>query len=354
MSGSAVPGTRSADIQRFPAIEALPADAGGLWTGGEGVFATRAWWRVVETAGLPPGAAPVYLLCRLGGRPVALFPLLRSASGAWSSLTTPYSCLYTPLLAAGLTAPERSAVFAAFAGALRGSVRLDTLPAEWPDLPALIAACRRAGRVPLRFDHFGNWHEPVAGLDWPAYLAARPGALRETIRRRLRRAERQPEAAFRLIDSPAGLDDGIAAFEAIYARSWKEPEPFPAFNATLMRALAPLGQLRLGIWSIGGTGVATQLWVVEHGRATVLKLAHDEAFKAHSPGTVLSALMLRHILTHDRPAEIDYGRGDDDYKQGWARQRRQRIELLVVNPWRPAGMAAMVRHALGRMLRRGG
>jgi CelD/BcsL family acetyltransferase involved in cellulose biosynthesis len=66
----------------------------------------------------------------------------------------------------------------------------------------------------------------------------------------------------------------------VYRRSWKEPEPFPDFNAALMRALAPLGMLRLGVLHVGETAAAAQLWVVEKHRATVLKLAHDEAFKA--------------------------------------------------------------------------
>ncbi len=106
--------------------------------------------------------------------------------------------------------------------------------------------------------------------------------------------------------------------------------------------------LRFGLWSIGGQPVAVQIWVVTAGRATVLKLAHDEAFKAHSPGTVLTALMLRHLLDQEHVTEIDFGRGDDAYKKDWAAQRRQRIGLLLVNPWRPSGMAALLRHAAGR------
>ena len=167
----------------------------------------------------------------------------------------------------------------------------------------------------------------MTGLDWTAYLHARPGALRETIRRRLRRAERLAEARFVLATTPREVEDGIPAFEDIYARSWKEPEPFPRFNAALMRATALTATARLGLWFVGETPVATQFWVVEQGRATVLKLAHDEAFKAHSPGTVLSAMMLRHLLDRERVTEIDYGRGDDPYKQGWAQQRRQRVGL---------------------------
>jgi hypothetical protein len=170
----------------------------------------------------------------------------------------------------------------------------------------------------LRFDHFGNWHEDVAGLDWAGYLARRPGALRETIRRRLRRAEKLPAARFSLLSQPADMDEAAEVFEAVYARSWKEPEPFPRFNVALMRVMAAAGLLRFGAWWVGATPVAVQVWVQEHGHATVLKLAHDEAFKAHSPGTVLTALMLRHLLDQEHVTEIDFGRGDDDYKQGCA------------------------------------
>ena len=81
--------------------------------------------------------------------------------------------------------------------------------------------------MPLPYDHFGNWYEPVADRSWDDYAAARPGALRQTIRRRLRRAERDPSIAVDVIDGPTGLEAGITAYEEVYARSWKKPEPFP-------------------------------------------------------------------------------------------------------------------------------
>ena len=80
----------------------------------------------------------------------------------------------------------------------------------------------------------------------------------------------------------------------------------------------------------------------------MLKLAHDEAFQADSPGTVLTALMLRRLLDEHGLAAIDFGRGDDAYKSGWARQRRQRIGLVLVNPRRPAGLGFLARHRLGQ------
>jgi CelD/BcsL family acetyltransferase involved in cellulose biosynthesis len=299
---------------------------------------------------MPAGAKASFVAIRSAGAIVALLPMVLAA-GRLGSLTTPYTCEYTPLFAAGLGQAARIEAMATFGTFCRayGVVRPDALPAEWEGWADLEAGIRQAGLQALRFAHFGNWHEDVAGLDWAAYMLGRSGALRETIRRRLRRAERLPDARFDLLTEPAQMDGGMAAFESVYRRSWKDTEPFPAFNAAFIRAMSASGWLRLGVWSIGGEPVAVQFWVVKDGRAIVLKLAHDEAFKAHSPGTVLTALMLRHMLDREHVAEIDFGRGDDAYKQGWATQRRQRVGLLLVNPWRIAGLAEILRHAAGRV-----
>ena len=336
----------------YPTTEALPAAAETLFAGNPGLFASRAWWRTVLADGMPPETQACFALASIDDRPVGLFPLRQPEHGsALDSLTTLYTCRYAPLLHPALDADATARVFSAFASFCRGwaLTRLDALDADWPGLPACMQAARATGLLPLRFEHFGNWHESVGGLGWTGYLATRPGALRETIRRRLRRAARRSDATLTVHAAPATVEEGIAAFEHVYARSWKEPEPFPRFNAGLMRATAAEGTLRLGIWRIGGAPVAAQLWILEGGTATVLKLAHDEAFKAESPGTVLTALMLQRLLDQEAATEIDFGRGDDDYKQGWVRQRRQFVGLVLANPRRPAGLAFLTRHAAGRV-----
>ena len=333
-------GMRSASVEIVRSADRLP-DA--LFGAGDSFFSTKDWWRTVLSDATPPGAEPSFVVCRAGPS-TGLFPMLGR-----DSFTTPYTCLYAPSIVG-----DARAVCAVFARYCRrhAVARLDALPAEWPHLPALMRGAADAGLAVRRFDHFGNWHEDVAGLDWNGYLAHRPGALRETVRRRLRRAERLPEAEFTLTDGTEGLDAAIAAFEAVYAKSWKEPEPFPRFNAALMRTAAGRGILRLGLWSLAGQPIAAQFWIVEHGQATVLKLAHDEAFKAHSPGTILTATMLRHLLDTEHVEAIDFGRGDDAYKRDWAAARRQRIGLLLTNPWRPTGLLALLRHDIGRLARR--
>ncbi len=325
---------------------ALPPEAAAL-LGTGGFFSSAAWWRTVWEAGIPPGARPLVAL-HADGPATVLFPLLRHDGGRLEALTNPYTCLYQP--AAGATA-DLHAAGRALAGLGQGSafLRLDALDPEWSGLAPLLAGARAGGLVPLRFNHFGNWHEALAGRDWRGYLAARPGALRETVRRRLRDAERDATLTFAVAATPAAVEAGIAEYEAVYARSWKEPEPFPRFNAVLMRHAAASGWLRLGLLRREGEAIAVQLWILHGGVAAVLKLAHDEAFKPLSPGTVLTAWMLRRLITEDGAAEIDFGRGDDPYKQLWTSARRQRVGVVLANPWHPGGAAMLLRHGAGRL-----
>jgi hypothetical protein len=345
----------------FDDLETLPADCAGLFAAGacRSFYLGRPWFAAVLAEAMPAGARPLFLLCRpdpgkTASGPGVLFPLRTLAGGArLEALSTPYSCLYQPLAAPQTTPVEFRAAGQALAGFCRGwsTVRLDALDGGWAGLPPLLAGARAAGLLALRFDHFGNWYEEMAGRSWAEYLAARPGALRETIRRRLGQAERDPRVTLEVITCATGLEAGIAAYEAVYALSWKQQEPFPRFSAALMRAAAAEGALRLGLLRLDGRPVAAQYWVVAGGTATVLKLAHDEAARARSPGTVLTAAMIRFLLENERIMELDFGRGDDAYKSLWATRRRQRIGVVLANPRRPGGLLALGRHRLAHPVR---
>jgi CelD/BcsL family acetyltransferase involved in cellulose biosynthesis len=335
-----------------PDLDLLPAECAELFAAAaDNFFATAAWWRSMLAAGMPDGAEACFLLCTDEEPPVAIFPLQRLDGGrALQSLTNPYTCLWQPLFAIGLDAAAVCRAGEALGRFCRGwpVVRLEALAEDFPPLEPLLAGVRRQGLLAGRYLHFGNWYEPVGGRSWEQYLAARPGALRETIRRKLRRAQ----ATLQIVAAPDAAEAGVAAYEEIYARSWKVPEPFPRFNAEMMRQAAAQGALRLGLLHAHGRAVAAQIWIVLAGRATVLKLAHDEADKALSPGTVLTALMLRELIDREHVTELDFGRGDDAYKRLWVTQRQQRIGVMLINPLRPRGLMALARQWFGAARRR--
>src|SRR5207248_839991 len=174
-------------------------------------------------------------------------------------------------------------------------VQLDCIPADWPALEAFEAGIRAAGLVVRRFRQFGNWYEPVFGKSWDEYLASRPGNLRELLRRRQRNMAAL-DISFEIIRREKDVARGIVAYETIYDRSWKPAEPFPRFNPELMRLAARLGLLRLGLCWRNQKPIAAQFWVVAHGNAIVMKLAHDETERSLSPGTLLTATMIEHLL----------------------------------------------------------
>jgi len=314
--------------------------------GGRDFFASRLWCETVLAHALPRGACP--LLAVAG--PVAL-PLLWE-EGRLRSLVTPYSLEWRPLRGPGAIPAALRAAGLGLAGLLRARppTRLDALDAGDAAMGPLLDGLRAGGLVSAVFRHFGNWRHPIAG-GWENYLGTRPPALRTTIRRKLARAAR--EAALTVDEAPGpALERGIAAYAAVRARSWKPQEPFPDFDAALLRETAAEGLLRLGVLWRGATPIAAQYWVLGGGCARLLKLVHDEAARDASPGTALTAMMIRRLIEHDGATELDLGRGDDPYKQLWASERHQRMGVMLTDPWHPAGLVELARQAAGRVRRR--
>lgn len=319
-------------------------------------FAGRLWYDTLIAHALPLGAEPLLAVC--GPDAAALLPLLRHADGRLSSLATVYSLEWRPLSAPGVDAAtlRDGARGLGRLLRLRPPLRLDTLDPAAVGLSAFLSGLQAAGLMLLRFDHFGSWHEVLPSeVGWQGYLSGRPPALRTTIRRKVARCER--DMRFDLLRAPGpALEAGIAAYQDIRARSWKPHEPFPEFDAALMRAAAAAGVLRLGVLHDrrDDRPVAAQYWVLDKGgaRASLLKLAHAEESRAASPGTALTALLIRGLLEEDAVRELDFGCGDDPYKQLWVATRRQRIGIVVVDPLHPQGLAAAARHLAGGVVRR--
>lgn len=331
------------------------AEAGPEWEAlfdaGPGFQSRRAWFEALVEAALPAGARPLVWMVRDGARPLLLLPMLAGPGRRLTGLATFYTTLFQPLAVPGATEAELRAAGAVVGRACRAwpVATLDALDAGWHGLAPLLDGLRAGGMAPRRFEHFGNWHQPVDG--WESYLAGRPGSLRETIRRKTRACDRDPGVGIELVQGGDALPRALAAYEEVYARSWKEPEPAPGFNAALLPRAAAAGVLRMGVMRAGGQAAAAQYWILAGGVATVLKLAHDDARRSLSPGTVLTAHMIRALIA-EGARELDFGRGDDAYKQLWAGQRRQRVGMMLANPWRAGGIAALLRHDAGTMLQR--
>jgi hypothetical protein len=217
-------------------------------------------------------------------------------------------------------------------------IRLLELDLSGEHYAALVRALRRAGFLVECTSGAGTWFEKTGGMSFNDYLAERPSQLASTWRRKRRSLAATGRLSAAFVSEPAGIEAAISDYQTVYAASWKTSEAFPRFMPALIRVAAALGALRMGIYYLDGLPAAAQFWIVWLGRAVIYKLAHDSRLDRLSLGTLLTMEMVERVLEHDRPEEINFGRGDDPYKRLWLPRRRQRWGITAANPRTARGL----------------
>lgn len=276
-----------------------------------------------------------------GGRILALAGYRTNEGRFWHSLTGIYSVEYGPLLhpldaqAADLIGALARHLLSPEAGIDQLEIRF--LKDDDPLATALDAALQAAGGFAERFFQYDNWHTRLDGHSYASFLAERPSRLRNTLKRRSRQIADDPDYRVEIVTDPT--PDHLAAYAQVYRKSWKGEEAAPGLIDAICRKAADYGGLRLGLLHHQETPVAAQIWLVAHGRALIYKLAYDETFKAASPGTVLSGRLFAHAIDQDRVTLIDYGVGNEAYKQDWMTERARVFGVRIFN--RASGRARM-------------
>ena len=323
------------EVELFDSLDSAAADSGGALDRPPSLFDRLGWFRLVADHCPPPGRL---LVARAGGGDRAAAWLFLAEQGGRAEA---WRCWYS--LRFGLVGDAEGGE--AIAKALRKRLsRLEIAPIEDPE--PLAIAFRRAGWAAFVGPATISWRIDTTGQDFEAYWATRPGKLRNTAQRKAKAAKLDIEI-HRAFD-PAGW----AAYEEVYAASWKPEEGSPAFLRALAEQEGQAGRLRLGIARKDGRPLAAQLWTIEDGTAWIHKLAYREDSKALSPGTVLSMAMFRSALDEDRVSRIDYGTGDDGYKRDWMAERATLWRLEAFNLASPRGLAGAARAGLSALVRR--
>ena len=296
------------------------------------------WWQ-----GLAEHCALVPLIAVASdGDERAVLPLQRTPSGL-SALANWYNFTWRPLVT-----PDGGALLSALLCDLAGKtarLTLSPLPDENGETVQLEAALRAAGWTTFRSQCDVNHVLPVNGRSYAEFLAGRPGQVRTTLKRKANKVTVTLETEFN--------SSSWAAYQAIYAESWKPGEGSPAFLRAFAQAEGAAGRLRLGLAYADGIPVAAQFWTVESGVAYIHKLAHTEGSKPLSPGTTLSAALFEHVIDRDNVDLVDFGTGDDGYKRDWMEVVRPRYLLDCYRPGNPQNWPAIIRQRLRRMAARG-
>ena len=316
------------------------------------VFETEAWFANLLAHGFEQ-APHQHRIVPLNDSGACLHLMQQTSGAPLASLANYYSCLYGPVGMAGGVHGFASVDWQAVAQLLRQSpgsavVQLQPLDADSAWLAALQEGLRAAGYWTDRFFCSGNWYQPVPEGGFGAYWQQRPSALRHSMERGRRRLDKA--GAWRIdiqTDVSAGLEQALAAYQTVYAQSWKAPEPCPDFMPELIRTAAREGWLRLGVLWLDEQPLAAQVWLVYGGKANIYKLAYARGAEKFSAGTVLTQALMAHAMDVDQVQEVDYLSGDDAYKADWMALRRERVGLVAFDRRRLRGLLAAGRHFAG-------
>ena len=310
----------------------LPASVDQLFASAEkeSIFFSRPWFENLLENGLEENQA-LLLACVLDGeKVVALLPLTQSDADHGYPLKHLYSSLYTLLLGAD----RQQQILACLIDGLRQlplhSLQLDPIAEDDRNLQLLQQAMESSGYSCHRYFRFYNWIHRTGGQSFADYMQARPSRVRNTVNRKRRKLEREHGYQIRLF-TEGQVEEALADYRVVYNASWKANEVFEPFIDGLAKRFSAAGWLRLAILYIHEQPVAAQFWFVAHGKASIFKLAYDEAWKRYSPGSILIAYLMKQVIDCDKVQEIDFLTGNDAYKQDWMSERRQRWRLSCID-----------------------
>ena len=315
----------------YSSLDELPDSADALFAQAskDSIFFSRPWFENLIRSN-PDSCRTILLACVVeDGNVLAILPLEKRSGEHWYALTNLYSSLYTLLL--DVRRPQEVAKCLA-QGLVKlkfSLLRLDPVAEDDRNLRYFQQAMESLGISCHRKFRFYNWIHRTRGQSFTEYMQARPAKVRNTIARKTRKLEREHGYTIRLF-SDGDVQNALEDYGTVYNKSWKANELYGDFIEGLASRLAGQGWLRLAILYIEGKAAAAQFWFVVHGRASIFKLAYDEAWKHYSPGTILTCYLMEHVIDNDRISEIDFLTGNDSYKQDWMSERRERCSLSFI------------------------
>lgn len=182
--------------------------------------------------------------------------------------------------------------------------------------------------------------------DFSCYLQARPSRLRNTIKRKERKLERNETATLEIVSDQKQLPSAIQDYEYVYASSWKRSEPFPKFIDGLMDLAIAKKWLLVGQLKIDNVAIASQIWLVANGAAYIYKLSYNPKYSEYSPGTLLTAAMFEHVIDKEKVTHIDFLLGNDQFKKDWMNRSSGIYGILFPNPKTLVGLALVIKNSI--------
>lgn len=311
---------------QLPAGVDLLFELGGI----ESMFLTREWFETLYTAAFEDNQTFI-LACVVDKESViALLPLVSEDNKNWNSFKHRYTAFYSLLLVQENQTETLEWLVKGLNQMPVQSLALSPVDENDRNLIILKQAMEKSGYEYHQHFFFYNWIHRTKGQSFEVYMEGRPKQLRNTLARKQRKLDREHQYSIRMFKGDE-VKAGLKGYHSAYSASWKAHEQYETLLDSTAINLSSPDWTRLAVLTIDGQPAAAQLWFVVQGKASIFRLAYNQEWKHYSPGTILTAYLLRYVIDIDKVVEIDFLTGNDAYKQDWMSERRQRWRVLFVN-----------------------
>ena len=294
-----------------------------------------AWWQAFGTE----SRLHVLLVLRKD-RLAAALPLMWRTPNTLSTLTNSWVDRSGLLLQPG----DDEALEFLVQSLVTGPVRWDSLLLEQRPADSLLservpALLRSQGMLVGCTDGLVSPYMPLPE-SWPGVLDGLSSSFRQSLRRKLRAAERMPDLEMRICRGT----EAIEPIMAISAHTWQHDNgtsmastpTIRRFYESVIRGASAEGTLYSSIMMRAGVPVAFEFNIRCGGTLHNFKLGYRKDAADWSPGLVLKEFTLRRFIEDhgDRGEAIEYDLmgTSEPYKRNWAKAERVHVGLLASRP----------------------
>lgn len=214
-------------------------------------------------------------------------------------------------------------------------IELHPLEESSPQTKLLAAALNERG---ICFGVTASHQSPELTLasDWDATLQALSSSFRQTVKRKIRKAEKAGSVEMQITTESSCIDDimtiSLESWQHDNGTSMASTDQIRNFYSQIIRGAANDGSLLVGLMSIDGEPAAFEFNLICRSKLHNFKLGFRRRYAHLSPGIVLKAFVLRSILASQsdvRLTEYDFMGTSEPYKLSWTDTIRSHCRIVV-------------------------
>ncbi len=189
-----------------------------------------------------------------------------------------------------------------------------------------------------------HYHIPIQN-SWEIYWKKLSKNLRHSIERRLRRAQENHQLDFKYMKgSELTWNDFETLFEVSRKGNFPEKyqsQPERGFHHELLDRMRDHNWIEIALLYLDGQAIAFEYGFNLDGRFEDWRTGFDLNHAELAGGTLLIYFLLKQLYLEEQN-DLDFLRGEYDFKEKWLPERREFVELRIVQPHRLSARLALI------------